>query len=126
MAKAQCSKTTTTIRNAVDATSLASCKTFTGVISIATDSPAVIELNGIEAIVGDLVVANNSGLTTIASSSLATVSDQVVLANLTNLANLTFPAWTSVGTLFVENITSPNIVDLSSILQQVDNDDDLK
>ncbi|KAK3620667.1 cell wall protein Ecm33 [Elasticomyces elasticus] len=113
MAKAQCSNTTTTIRNAVDATSLASCKTFTGVISIATDSPAVIELNGVETIVGDLVVANNSVLTTIASNSLATVSDQVVLANLTNLANLTFPA--------VENITSPNIVDLSSILQQVDN-----
>ncbi|KAK4899209.1 cell wall protein Ecm33 [Elasticomyces elasticus] len=113
MAKAECSNTTTTIRNAVDATSLASCKTFTGVISIATDSPAVIELNGVEAIVGDLVVANNPGLETIASNSLATVSDQVVLANLTNLANLTFPA--------VENITSPNIVDLSSILQQVDN-----
>ncbi|KAK5706717.1 cell wall protein Ecm33 [Elasticomyces elasticus] len=113
MTNSQCSNTTTTIRNAVDATSLASCKTFTGVISIATDSPAVIELNGVEAIVGDLVVANNSGLTTIASNSLATVSDQVVLANLTNLANLTFPA--------VENITSPNIVDLSSILQQVDN-----
>ncbi|KAK4961080.1 cell wall protein Ecm33 [Elasticomyces elasticus] len=113
MAEAQCSNTTTTIRNAVDATSLASCKTFTGVISIATNSPSVIELNGVEAIVGDLVVANNSGLTTIASNSLATVSDQVVLANLTNLANLTFPA--------VENITSPNIVDLSSILQQVDN-----
>lgn len=87
----ECKNATTIIRDAADASSLASCKTYTGVVTVATVSAEVIELRGVEAIVGSLVVVDNSGLTTIASSSIVSVTDQVQLANLRQLTNITFP-----------------------------------
>lgn len=116
-----CNNATTTISNAADASSLAKCTTFTGVVAIATDSAEVVEINGLEEIQGSLIAANNSVLTTIGSNSLETVSDQITLANLSNLVNLTFPSWYSVGTLFVQNVTSPNVVNLETSVQQIDN-----
>ncbi|KXL41393.1 hypothetical protein M433DRAFT_140419 [Acidomyces richmondensis BFW] len=117
-----CSNATTTIRNAADASSLIPCATFTGTVVIATDFPdPVIEVDGPETVVGSIYVANNSQITTIASRDLTTITEDCVLENLPLLANITLPKWTSVTTLTLSKIPTPNTLNMQTTFQQVSN-----
>lgn len=117
-----CSNATTTIRDAADASSLIPCATFTGTVVIATDFPdPVIEVDGPETVIGSIYVANNSQITTIASRNLTTITEDCVLENLPLLANITLPKWTSVTTLTLSKIPTPNTLNMQTTFQQVSN-----
>ena len=99
-----CSNATTILRSPADVEAIATCTTFTGTIVMATDVAPTADLPGVETIVGSIVVANNTGVTTITGDKLATVTDQVVLDSLPLLTNITLPFWSSVGTMILRRI----------------------
>lgn len=78
-------------------------------------------LEGIETIDGDLVLANNSDLTTLVSSTLQSVTGNAMFANLPLLANITLPVWSTAGTLTLINIPQPEVLDMPTTQQQVTN-----
>lgn len=99
-AAAQCSASTTTIQNAGDASAVASCKTFSGSIAIATGTTDNIDLSGsLTKISGSLIVNNVTGISSVASSSLESIDDSFTLNGLTLLGNLNFPSLASVGSI---------------------------
>ncbi|TKA83900.1 hypothetical protein B0A55_00091 [Friedmanniomyces simplex] len=118
---AQCSNATTTLRNAADITQLASCKTFTGTIVVATNSAAVIDIPGLETLQGDFIAANNSILTTLSSATFAVITGTVLFQNLPVLTNLTLPNWISSGTLHFDTVPEPTVHDFQQNGQQVNN-----
>lgn len=96
---AQCSAATTTIQNGGDASALASCRTFTGSIAIATGTTDSIALDGIEKISGSLIASNVTGMTSLSADSLETITDSFTLESLTILTSLSFPRLTNVDTI---------------------------
>ncbi|KAH9828414.1 GPI-anchored cell wall organization protein Ecm33 [Teratosphaeria destructans] len=117
-----CNNATTTLRGWQDIVALAPCTTFTGSLAIATDFPGpLLEVEGPETILGSVVVANVSNITTIAARNLSTITGDCVLSNLPLLTNLTLPNWSSVSTLRLDRIPTPNTLDLQTTLQQVTN-----
>ena len=71
---------------------------------MATDVAPIADLPGVETIIGSIIVANNTGVTTITGEKLTTVTEKVVLDNLPHLANITLPLWSSVGTMVLSRI----------------------
>ncbi|KAK0926985.1 putative ubiquinone biosynthesis monooxygenase [Friedmanniomyces endolithicus] len=118
---AQCNNATTTLRDAADITQLASCKTFTGTIVVATDSAAVMDIPGLETVQGDFIAANNSLLTTLSSSTFSVITGTVLFQNLPFLTNLTLPNWISSGTLHFDTVPDPTVHDFQQNGQQVNN-----
>ncbi|KAK0257501.1 cell wall protein Ecm33 [Friedmanniomyces endolithicus] len=118
---AQCNNATTTLRDAADITQLASCKTFTGTIVVATDSAAVMDIPGLETVQGDFIAANNSLLTTLSSSTFSVITGTVLFQNLPFLTNLTLPNWISSGTLHFDTVPEPTVHDFQQNGQQVNN-----
>jgi len=98
-AAAQCSAATTTIQNAGDASALASCKTFTGTIAIATGTTDQIALDGISVIKGSLIADNVTAITQLSADSLITITDTFGLSDMTVLSTLSFPQLTNVDTI---------------------------
>ncbi|GAB7351982.1 hypothetical protein MBLNU459_g2507t1 [Dothideomycetes sp. NU459] len=99
VAQSSCSAATTTIQNAGDASALASCKTFTGSIAIATGTTDNIALDGISEIQGSLIANNVTQLTQISGSSLETITETFNLNGLTILSTLNFPRLTNVDSI---------------------------
>lgn len=81
----------------------------------------MIELDGIQELDGSLIVANNSNITTIAAGNLVTITNDLIFSNLTLLYNITFPSFYSIDTVVLNNIPAPNVVDLSTGEQVVNN-----
>lgn len=98
---------------------LSACKTFTGVIAVATDSEPVISLDGIEKIEGDFIAADNSKVTTLASNSLVEATGKVEFSNLAVLANISLPKWESTNILVMDRIPSPTYTNLQQKGQQI-------
>lgn len=90
---ASCSTSATaTIQNGGDATSIASCTTYSGSIAVATGVTDDISLDGnLKKIQGDLVLESNSGIKRFGSSSLETVSGKLTINDVSQLAALSFP-----------------------------------
>ncbi|KAK4560727.1 cell wall protein Ecm33 [Recurvomyces mirabilis] len=116
-----CSNATTTLRNPADVAAIATCTTFTGNIVVATDVAPIAEIVGVETVIGSVIVANNSALTTVATDNLQTVTGDVVLDTLPLLSNITLPQWTSVGTIILNKIPAPNVLDVRTRVQKVTN-----
>jgi hypothetical protein len=96
---ASCSTSATaTIQNGGDATSLATCTTFSGSIAIATQGAGDIALNGIKKITGTLFAENNNAVTSLSGDSLESVGD-FTLQNTTAITSISFPKLTTVGTI---------------------------
>ncbi|OCL14273.1 hypothetical protein AOQ84DRAFT_43577 [Glonium stellatum] len=109
---AQCSVSgTTTIQNSGDATALASCKTFSGSIAIATGTTDNIDLGNMQAITGDLVVNNASQITTLGGAGLKTIKGTFNLDQVQILSTLSFPQLTTVGTILWNAL--PNLQQLT-------------
>ncbi|KAJ8059901.1 hypothetical protein OCU04_011525 [Sclerotinia nivalis] len=94
-----CSQATATINSAADATALADCKTIKGDVLISTLATATIQLDGPEEINGDLIVENNGAITSLSSTTIATITGTFGLNNLTLLSTLQFNALDTVGTI---------------------------
>lgn len=91
-AQSSCSvSATTTIQNAGDATALASCKTFSGSIAIATGTTDDIALNGIKKLDGNLVSSDNANMKRISADSLEEIDGTMTLDGLTRLYAVEFP-----------------------------------
>lgn len=99
-AAASCSvSATTTIQNQGDATGLASCKTFTGSIAIATGTSDQINIPNVQEIDGDLVANNVSLITSIGADSLTTIKGKFGLDTVQVLSTLNFPRLETVDTI---------------------------
>jgi hypothetical protein len=116
-----CNNATTTLHNTADALALAACKTFTGDVVIATEYAPTVLLNGVEEVIGSVILANNSQVTTAAADSLKSVTNDVVLDTLPLLANISLPMWSSVNTLILNKIPAPNALNMQTTVQQVTN-----
>lgn len=92
---------------------------YSGTIAVATDSEAVIELEGIEKIEGDFIAANNPEATTFGSSTLVEATGLVEFSNLGVLANISLPSWESAGSLILDRIPSPTYTDFQQKGQQI-------
>ncbi|ORY18191.1 hypothetical protein BCR34DRAFT_457742, partial [Clohesyomyces aquaticus] len=88
-----------TIRNAGDATALASCSTFTGHITIATGVPDQVALNGIRQITGNFEVSSNPDLVILASNTLEKIGGRFMLDTVAALRTVNFTKLTSVDTI---------------------------
>ncbi|KAJ4317565.1 cell wall protein Ecm33 [Neodidymelliopsis sp. IMI 364377] len=91
-AYADCSvSATTTIQNAGDATALASCKTFSGSIAIATGTTDDIALTGVQHLSGNLIATNNTNMKRLSADSLESLDGEMRLDGLTRLYAVDFP-----------------------------------
>ncbi|KAK3675484.1 protoplasts-secreted [Recurvomyces mirabilis] len=90
-------------------------------IVVATDVAPIAEIVGVETVMGSVIVANNSALTTVATDNLQTVTGDVVLDTLPLLSNISLPQWTSVGTIILNKIPAPNVLDVRTRVQKVTN-----
>jgi hypothetical protein len=89
---ASCSvSATSTIQNAGDATQLASCRTFTGSLAIATGTTDQINLAGVQKIDGNLVMINNTAVTSLSADSLEEIDGDWILDGVQGLSTLSFP-----------------------------------
>ncbi|KAK0790721.1 cell wall protein Ecm33 [Friedmanniomyces endolithicus] len=120
-ALAQCNNATTTLRNIADVVAIATCTTYTGDIVVATDVAGISALLGVEEVIGSVIVANNSALTTISSDSLRSVSNDVILDTLPLLTNISLPMWSSVNTIVLNKIPAPNVINMQTTVQKVTN-----
>lgn len=124
---ASCSvSATTTIQNSGDATGLASCKTFSGSIAIATGTTDNIDLNGVALIKGDLVAKNVSQLQQLGGDSLEEITGTFLLDDVQVLNTVSFPKLTKVDTLkwnalpnlqtlnFVAGISEAAVIDIQN------------
>ncbi|ORY09375.1 hypothetical protein BCR34DRAFT_589356 [Clohesyomyces aquaticus] len=124
---ASCSvSATTTLQNSGDATALASCKTFSGSITIATGTTDPIDLSGIQKIDGDLVIKNNSGIQQISSTSLTEIAGVFNLDTVQVLNQVNFPKLATVESLkwnalpnlqnlnFDNQITKASVIDIQN------------
>jgi hypothetical protein len=87
-----------TLKTTSDISSLIACSTFTGNIVVAADGPSTIDLSGLIAVSGNVDVENVSNLTSLSSTTLATVSS-FTLNNLPVLSKLSFPALSNFSSL---------------------------
>jgi len=111
-AAASCGSTTITSQSDADALAKA-CPTVTGDVILATNAAGLIDLDGIEAIVGSLA-SDKSPFTSLSSSTLVSVSQNISLQGLTALINISLPQLTTVGAQFyldslpaLLNLTTP-------------------
>jgi hypothetical protein len=100
---------------------IATCTTYTGNIVVATDVAPIAEIVGIEEVVGSIIVANNSGVTTVSTNELRSVSDTVILDTLPLLTNITLPNWSTVNTIVLNKIPAPNVLNMQTRVQKVTN-----
>ncbi|KAF2865650.1 hypothetical protein BDV95DRAFT_612523 [Massariosphaeria phaeospora] len=110
-----CSKpdATTTISNAGQlSTLLSSCKIFDGSIAIAASDARdlrLVDLDNLEEITGDLVVANNTQLERLASQTLVKIGGDLRLNECPQMDELKMPKLTRVGRMLWSSL--PNLQD---------------
>jgi hypothetical protein len=121
---ASCGSATITSQSDADAL-VAACQNVTGDIILATTANETINLDGIQAIEGNLVSefcsSSCASFTSLSSSTLVSVSQNISLINLSGLTNITFPQLQTVGAPFyldsLPNLQTLNIPTLSSVGQ---------
>lgn len=72
-------------------------------------------------LVGDFVLANNSKVTTLASSSFQRATGAFTLSHLPLLFNITLPKWYSTSTIIIDTVPMPQVVNTQTVLQNVTN-----
>lgn len=102
---------TSTIQNQGDATAFASCSTFSGSIAVATGTTDAINIAGVRAVTGDVVIENAPNITTFGADSMQKIGGSFTLNNCQILSSLTFPQLSTVGDLNFEAL--PNLQQLS-------------
>ncbi|OCK81807.1 hypothetical protein K432DRAFT_350312 [Lepidopterella palustris CBS 459.81] len=102
---------TSTLQSQGDATALASCKTFSGSIAIATGTTDAINLPNVQEIDGDFVANNVSLITSIGADSLSTITGKFILNEIQVLSTLNFPRLTTVND--IEWNALPNLQQLT-------------
>lgn len=88
-----------------EATKIATCTTYSGHILIETPAPS-IALDGIENLIGNLSVSDNHNTSDLSSSSLLTISGELLLFGAYALATISFPKLHSIGTLSLDDTPS--------------------
>jgi len=98
------------IQNQGDATAIGGCTSFTGSITIATNTQDKINLPNIRSISGDLIADGATNMTSFGADSLQTIGGKFTLNNLQLLTSISFPFLTSVGDLSFQGL--PNLAAL--------------
>lgn len=98
---------TTTIRSQANALAISSCTVYQGSIAVATDvSIYIITFDGIRDILGNLVVEDIRGLTTLGGNDLQSINGNFTMFNDTLLSTLRFPNLISVGIISIVALPS--------------------
>ncbi|KAF2497508.1 hypothetical protein BU16DRAFT_316042 [Lophium mytilinum] len=95
-ASAACNGTTTILKQD-DATALASCRTFTGDVAIATGVTDQIDFGDLARINGDLNATNVTLITSLGGTSLENIDGKFILNGVQVMTELSFPNLTNVG-----------------------------
>jgi hypothetical protein len=120
-AYAACSHTaTSTIQNGGDATAIATCSTFSGSIAVATGVGEDVSLDGVEKIDGNLIIRSNPNIKRFAGADLEEVSGQLTLDNVAEIAALSFPKLTTVGTLFLNGLPNLRTLEFTEGISKAD------
>jgi hypothetical protein len=106
-----------TVQNAGDASALATCKTFSGSIAVATGTSDPINFPNVKAITGDLVVMNAPNITTFGADSLQQIGGDFTVNNCQILSGLPFPQLGSVGNLNLQALPNLNLLGFTSTVQ---------
>ena len=119
-ATASCSSVT--IASQEDADTISSCSTITGDLVLATNSAGSIALDGVQVIEGSFTSelcssgSSCSGLASLSSSTLTSVSYGVTLQSFSSLTNINFPQLLSTGSAFsledlpaLQNVSIPQL-----------------
>ncbi|TID15540.1 hypothetical protein E2P81_ATG07702 [Venturia nashicola] len=114
-ASAQCSASATlTIQNAGDASALAECTTFTGSIAVATGTTDAINLASVKSITGDLSIASNNAITSVGADSLTNIGGTFTVSNCQILSSLSMPQLSSVGNIDFQGLPNLNTLGFTS------------
>jgi hypothetical protein len=105
------------IQNQGDATSLGSCTSFSGSITIQPNTAGAINLPNIRSISGDLIVDGANGLTQFGADSLQTISGALTFNNLTIMGQASFPFLTSVGDLTITGVPNLGLLGFSAVVK---------
>lgn len=111
---------TATIQNAGDATAMASCKTFTGSIAIATGATDDIAFDGIEKLQGDLIGQDASQVRRISANKLTEIDGEMKLDGLTRLYNIDFPALKTVNSIAWNALPVLSSIGFTSVVTKAD------
>ncbi|KAF1814604.1 hypothetical protein P152DRAFT_281335 [Eremomyces bilateralis CBS 781.70] len=118
-AYAACSASATlTISNAADASALASCKTFTGNIAIATDTVDPINIPSVRTIRGDLIANNVSTMNQLGADSVEIITGTFGLNDVQTLSVLSFPKLTAVESIIWQGLPNLNGLNFDASVQQ--------
>jgi hypothetical protein len=111
-----------TIISQADAIAISNCSTITGNIVLASNAKGSIALDGVQIIQGSLQAepcadsASCSGVVSLSSSTLSTISSGLALQSLSNLINISFPKIVSTGPRFslhdlptLQSVSVPNL-----------------
>lgn len=94
-----CSQSTLTISSQADASEISSCTTFNGNIVISPSTSGIISINGPQQITGNLECQDAGGLTSLGSTSIASIGGTFALNNLTLLSTLSMGALKSANAI---------------------------
>ena len=124
VAATSCGSATITSQSDADALA-AACQTVTGDIILATSASGTINLDGIQAIDGNLASefcsTSCASVNSLSSSTLVSVAQNISLVNLSSLKNISLPQLQTVGAQFyldsLSNLQDLSIPGLSSVGQ---------
>jgi hypothetical protein len=123
-AAASCGSSTIASQSDADVLNTA-CATVTGDVILASNAAGVVNFDGIQVIDGNLVSdscsSNCSSFTSLSSSTLTSVSQNITFQNLPGLGSVSFPGLQNVGGQFyldsLPNLQNLSIHSLSSVGQ---------
>jgi len=117
-AAASCSiSATATIQNAGDASAIATCKTFSGSLALATGTSDPINIASVKVITGDLIAMNTPNITSFGADSLQQIGGDFTVNNCQILSTLAFPQLGSVGNMQLQALPNLNILGFTSTIQ---------
>lgn len=114
-----CSQATATINSQADAAQFTSCSSISGTVMVSSTASGAITLDG-PSTIGDLVVNNATGLTSLASSTIAQIEGTFSLTDLTLLSNLQFGDLTAVKTIDFSGLPTLSQLQFSSTVSEAE------
>lgn len=109
-----CSESEIAINAAAEVAQIAGCETVEGSVTIGTGVAGQVSINGPQRISGDLIVANNGGLTVLQSSSLESIGGTFRMQNATALNTVSMPELTRVQAIDWQSLTRLESLSFSS------------
>lgn len=107
-----------TIKSSGDASSLSSCSSYDGSLTIDSKTSDDIALNGITELKGDLILTGNSAIKRLSASDLETITGELRIDDVQNLVQLSFPKLTEVDKIKLVGLPVLRTLDFSASINK--------